>query len=224
MATARLPKTVDYLTPFVRVLAHAEQADQLGETGEVGLLCELLRSRIKGLQRDRARMKLERDREELSEFVNSHPNHPAQFIVAFMLQSDDLVDFLRSKASERVPMAMLDQVGIPRERAVKGVIRIDVPKKFRVRYDGPTGVCVESDGVFVVVDRLKVRSMETLVHKFGTEFDVQRVDLGEVAGYRVTRDGQTRYFLERSGDRFLIVVVDGDASKFEPHLATLRIE
>jgi hypothetical protein len=88
-ASSPLPKSLQYLQPFVRSLAKLPP-EELNEDIDASKLDSALRKRLRGLDETKAAQALSNDREELERWLKSSapPDHPANWVFGYISLPD----------------------------------------------------------------------------------------------------------------------------------------
>src|SRR6266540_5805515 len=84
---AALPETLRYLQPFANALAKLAPED-LNEDVDASALESALRKRVRGLDEEAADAELAKDRAVLERWLKAKPDHPAHWILGFLLSPD----------------------------------------------------------------------------------------------------------------------------------------
>ncbi|MFL5240716.1 MAG: hypothetical protein ACJ8FY_01295 [Gemmataceae bacterium] len=84
---ASLPESLRYLQPFVNVLAKLPRED-LNEDIDASRLESALRKRVRGLDERAAEALLTKDLDMLDRWLNTEPDHPAHWILGYLLCPD----------------------------------------------------------------------------------------------------------------------------------------
>jgi hypothetical protein len=82
-----LPSSLGYLQPFVNTLVKLP-AEELNEDIDASRLDSALRKRLRGLDLEAATLALESDREQLQDWLSAYPDHPAHWVLGYILSPD----------------------------------------------------------------------------------------------------------------------------------------
>ncbi len=82
-----LPSSLSHLQPFVNALAKLP-AEELNEDIDASRLDSALRKRQRGLDLEAATLKLDSDREQLRDWLNTQPDHPAHWVLGYLSLPD----------------------------------------------------------------------------------------------------------------------------------------
>jgi hypothetical protein len=84
---ASLPESLRYLQPFANLLAKLPRED-LNEDLDASRLESALRKRVRGLDEQAAEALLTKDRDILDGWLKTEPDHPAHWILGYLLCPD----------------------------------------------------------------------------------------------------------------------------------------
>ena len=215
-----LPSSIRYLQPVLEQLSRIEPED-VGENLDTTELCLVLKTRIDGLSKRDAEVRLRQDREKLEGWLDKHPYDSGYFVAAFMTESDQLASYLKAF---KPPPGWRGVV--PQGKRKPRRVEMQIPPGFEGRRDGPN-LCIERDGHFFAVASISKPSIRQIVEMtkehWGDEVELVPVSFGPAVGYRsVKKVGGTPSYLLRVGDDEFTITGRGDSALIEPYLSTLK--
>jgi hypothetical protein len=223
MVRPSLPERLAYLRPFIDELVSRDE-HAIDESIDNTALLVALQKRISSLTAAEGVETLIGDRFELERWLVHQPDHPAQFIAAFLGEPADLAEYLRPFEAPR------DWRPPPRRKPrPQRLISMELPPGFSFRREGSgfflqSGTAIGSrHTVGVTFDKGPSIKQLKALSQSDAAVSFEDISLGTLSGTRVRRNGTTVTILLNGGGVKYCVYLEGDSTLVEPFLQTLSV-